>query len=94
MFEWQILKKKNVSDVLVDLEEAFFNDLTRAYITETSPYKSYPRFPPNIYSQGPKEFPQRRNFHRLQCIFMFTEKFTTLLLANTFLWFWCHLKVN
>ena len=36
MFEWQILKKKNVPDVLVDLEEAFFNDLIRTYITETS----------------------------------------------------------
>ena len=27
MFEWQILIKRNVPDVLVDLEEAFFNDL-------------------------------------------------------------------
>ena len=40
--------KKNVPDVLVDLEEAFFNDLMRACITETSLYKRYPRFPPNI----------------------------------------------
>ena len=28
-FKWQILKKKDVLDVLVDLEEAFFNDLMR-----------------------------------------------------------------
>ena len=48
MFEWQILKKKNVPDVLVDLEEVFFNDLMRAYITETSPYISYPRLSPNM----------------------------------------------
>ena len=47
-FEWQVLKTKNVPDVLVDLEEAFFNDLMRAYITETSPYKSYTRYPPYI----------------------------------------------
>ena len=46
------------------------------------------------YSQGPKVFPQRRNFHRLQCIFKFARKFTMLLLANTFLCFWCHLKVK
>ena len=47
-------------------------------------------------SQGPKVFPQRQNFHRLQCIFMFTRKFTMLLLAlaNTFLYFWCHLEVK
>ena len=41
-----------------------------------------------------KVFPQRRNIHRRQCIFIFTRKFTMLLLANTFLCFWCHLKVK
>ena len=51
-----------------------YGEVSKIYIAK------YPPYP--FYSQGPKVFPQCLNFYTLQCIFMFTRKFSMLLLDN------------
>ena len=53
---WPIRKpeRHDTNVTVLDLHETRFkkvclSDLGKVYITETSPYKSDPRFPPNIY---------------------------------------------